>query len=269
VDNAVDEALAGYCDSIKVILHSNGSCSVAQPGAGSPWDIHKESGKPRAEVVLTVLHSGGKFEHSAYKVSGGLQRRRHLGRERPREWLEIEDPPRRPRLDPALPVGVLRTTHAREKTTKHGTIGALSSRSPKILRRRAFSFDTLSSTARAGLLNKGLKIGIEDERDERSTAFLYRAHHRVHQASQPDQDADHPKCCSSEGKKAARVGGRAAVQRRLQEKVVGYKSINHGRRHAPHGVPGGAHRDDLGLRQANGFLKTFKGDVSGDDVREA
>ncbi len=273
VDNSVDEALGGYCDSIKVILHSDGSCSVGDNGRGIPVDLHKESGKSAAEVVLTVLHAGGKFEHSAYKVSGGLHGVGVSVVNALSEWLELEV--RRSgrvwtqRYELGVPQGELTPG---EKTQKHGTIIRFKP-DATTFEETTFSFDTLSNRLRElAFLNKGLKIVIEDERDERKHAFHYNGGiiefvKHINQNKTPI----HPKVLFFEGKKDA-IEVEVALQYNdgYQENVFSFANNINTREGGTHltGFRAALTGTISGYAQANGFLKGFKGAVSGDDVRE-
>jgi DNA gyrase subunit B len=274
VDNSVDEALAGYCDSIKIILHSDGSVSVGDNGRGIPVDTHKETGKSAAEVVLTVLHAGGKFEHSAYKVSGGLHGVGVSVVNALSEWLEVEI--RRggkvwtQRYEKGgVPTAPLAAT---DKTAKHGTIVRFKP-DASIFETTEFSFDTLSNRLRElAFLNRGLKIVIEDERDARSHTFLYKGGiiefiKHLNQNKTPI----HPKVMFFEGKKGD-IEVEVALQYNdgYQESVFSFANNINTREGGTHltGFRAALTGTLSNYAQANNFLKNFKGGVTGDDVRE-
>jgi DNA gyrase subunit B len=274
VDNSVDEALAGFCDSIKVILHSDGSCSVGDNGRGIPVDIHRETGKPAAEVVLTTLHAGGKFEHSAYKVSGGLHGVGVSVVNALSEWLEVEIR-RDGRVwtqryeNGGIPVTELTPG---EKTQKHGTIIRFKP-DPKIFEETAFSFDTLSNRLREmAFLTRGLKIVIEDERDERSHTFLYRGGivEFVKHLNQ-NKTPIHPKVLYFEGRRGD-IEVEVALQYNdgYQENVFSFANTINTREGGTHltGFRAALTSRIAAYADANGYLKGFKGGITGEDVRE-
>ena len=173
VDNSVDEALAGFCTEVHVQLHIDDSVTVTDNGRGIPTEMHKE-GKPAAEIVLTMLHAGGKFDNDAYKVSGGLHGVGVSVVNALSEWLELEiwregkvftQVYRRGAPDTEF----LETGHTDRRGTKIHF-----KPDPEIFEITTLSFDTLSLRLREmAFLNKGLLITIEDERDEKKHRFHY------------------------------------------------------------------------------------------------
>jgi DNA gyrase subunit B len=177
VDNSVDEALAGYCNNIDVLLHHDGSCSVIDDGRGIPTGPHPGDAEKRtaAEVVLTELHAGGKFESKAYKISGGLHGVGISVVNALSEWLEVEIKQNgqvfQQRFERGKPTGPLTVVG---KTRGKGTKVTFKP-DPEIFEMTDFSYDVLSQRLRElAFLNKGLKITIHDERADKSQEFLYK-----------------------------------------------------------------------------------------------
>ena len=166
VDNSVDEALAGYCTEVNTIIHLDGSCTVIDNGRGIPVDMHETEKVSAAEVVMTKLHAGGKFDDSAYKVAGGLHGVGVSCVNALSEWLKLEI-----RRDGKLYTQSYKRgkpddpVKASGKSDKTGT--KVTFRPDKeIFEALEFSFDTLSQRLRElSFLNRGLKITIEDERE--------------------------------------------------------------------------------------------------------
>ena len=170
VDNAVDEALAGYCDSIEVFINEDNSITVVDDGRGIPVDIQKKAGIPAVEVVFTILHAGGKFGNGGYKVSGGLHGVGASVVNALSEWLEVQVyrdgnvyQQRYERGRTMYPLKIVGTC----SPDQHGTrVSFLPDK--EIFEETVFDYDTLKMRLReTAFLTKNLKIVFHDEREEK------------------------------------------------------------------------------------------------------
>jgi len=177
VDNAIDEALAGHCDTISVTIHDDGSVSVADDGRGIPVDTHEKYDRPAVEVVMTKLHAGGKFDNKSYQVSGGLH---GVGvsvvnalSERLAVEVKRDGGVYRQEFEAGVPQGELdhvRGLDAGEETATEIRFWPDES----IFETTDFTFSTLESRLRElAFLNSGVEISIADERDGESSTFRY------------------------------------------------------------------------------------------------
>src|SRR3954463_2970554 len=280
VDNSVDEALAGYCTEIGVTIHIDNSVTIVDNGRGIPVDIHEGEGVSAAQVVLTKLHAGGKFDSNSYKVSGGLHGVGVSCVNALAETLHVEiwrkGATWEQSYERGFPKGPLTKTGKSSKTGTKITFKA----DTTIMDATEFNFDTLAQRLRQlAFLNKGLKIVLSDERGEdiRTEEFHY-----VGGISEFIKHLNRSKAVLHdtpihfEGDRDLPNGGKLTIEVSLQyndsysETIFSFaNNINT--------VDGGSHlsgfrsaltRTINAVAQQAGLIKDQKENLTGDDVRE-
>ena len=273
VDNSIDEALAGYCDDITVSINVDGSVTVVDNGRGIPTDILPSEGRSAAEVVLTVLHAGGKFDNTAYKVSGGLH---GVGVSVVNALSERLD------LEIRREGKIFRQSYRRgEPESSLAVVGETKKRGTKItffpdgeiFETTEFSFDVLSQRLREmAFLNAGVRIKITDERTEKVHEFFYEGGIvSFVEYLNKNKTPIHPKPIFIKGERGG-VETEIAMQYNdsYDEKVFSFANNINTHEGGTHliGFKAALTRTMNTYANANNLLKNVKVAISGEDLRE-
>jgi DNA gyrase subunit B len=273
VDNSIDEAMAGFCTMIDVVIHFDNSITVRDNGRGIPTDLHKDEGKPAAEVVMTMLHAGGKFDRNSYKVSGGLH---GVG-------VSVVNA-----LSSKLELEIKRNGfvyfqkyEAGDPVTEFKEIGKTDKRGTRItfwpdeeiFETLEYDYTILSNRLKElAFLNRGVTISITDERSEKKETFYYEGgieEYVQYLCGNKEKVHDRPVYLTA---KTEDIEIEIAFQYISSYNEILLSFVNNintieGGTHLT-GFKGAITRTINNFAQANNLKKDFKGSFSGEDVRE-